>query len=97
MTTDDRLLRAHDLGISAFLGDTIYNFGELVRHYGLPVTMNITNLNFFFEQLMHPILNALDGTQHEWIKKLLFTFNEGSIGKFEALAPLFPKEVRGPG
>lgn len=43
---------------------------------------------------MHPILDALDGTPHEWIKKLLFTFNEGNIGKFEALAPLFPQEVR---
>lgn len=31
LTADQRLLRAHDLGISAFLGDTIYNFGELVR------------------------------------------------------------------
>ena len=41
---------------------------------------------------MHPILDALDGTPHEWIKKLLFTFNEGNIGKFEALAPLFPRE-----
>ncbi|KAM6493081.1 hypothetical protein JOM56_011215 [Amanita muscaria] len=71
MSPEERLLRAHDLGISALLGDTIYNFGEL---------------------LMHPILGALDGTPHEWIKKLLFTFNEGSIGKFEALAPLFPHE-----
>ncbi|KAJ2916365.1 hypothetical protein MD484_g4059, partial [Candolleomyces efflorescens] len=71
LTAEERLLRAHDLSISAFLGDTIYNFGEL---------------------LMHPILDSLDGTQHEWIKKLLFTFNEGNIGKFEALAPLFPKE-----
>ena len=43
---------------------------------------------------MHPILDALNQTQHEWLKKLLFTFNEGNIGKFEALAPLFPKEVR---
>ena len=43
---------------------------------------------------MHPILDALDNTEHEWIKKLLLTFNEGNIGKFEALAPLFPKEVR---
>ena len=42
---------------------------------------------------MHPILDALDQTPHEWLKKLLFTFNEGNIGKFEALAPLFPKEV----
>jgi 26S proteasome regulatory subunit N9 len=30
LTAEDRLQRAHDLGISAFLGDTIYNFGELV-------------------------------------------------------------------
>lgn len=71
LTSEERLLRAHDLGISAFLGDTIYNFGEL---------------------LMHPILDALDNTQYDWIKKLLFTFNEGNIGKFEALAPLFPQE-----
>jgi len=71
LSPEERLGRAHDLGISAFLGDTIYNFGEL---------------------LMHPILDALNGTQHEWIKKLLFKFNEGNIGKFEALAPLFPKE-----
>lgn len=42
---------------------------------------------------MHPILDALDNTQYDWIKKLLFTFNEGNIGKFEALAPLFPQEV----
>jgi len=71
MSPEERLARAHDLSISAFLGDTIYNFGEL---------------------LMHPILDALNGSQHEWLKKLLFTFNEGNIGKFEALAPLFPKE-----
>ncbi|KAH9943663.1 hypothetical protein B0H21DRAFT_748440 [Amylocystis lapponica] len=71
LNAEERLVRAHDLGISAFLGETIYNFGEL---------------------LMHPILDALEGTPHDWIKKLLFTFNEGNIGKFEALAPLFPKE-----
>ncbi|CDO68085.1 hypothetical protein BN946_scf184788.g16 [Trametes cinnabarina] len=29
LTAEERLLRAHDLGIAAFLGDTIYNFGEL--------------------------------------------------------------------
>jgi len=72
MSPDERLIRAHDLSVSALLGDTIYNFGEL---------------------LMHPILDALNGSQHEWLKKLLFTFNEGNIGKFEALAPLLPKEV----
>lgn len=30
LTAEERLVRAHDLGISAFLGETIYNFGELV-------------------------------------------------------------------
>jgi len=44
-------------------------------------------------QLMHPILDELEHSEYDWIKKLLFTFNEGNIGKFEALAPLFPKEV----
>jgi len=71
MSAEERLARGHDLSIAAFLGDTIYNFGEL---------------------LMHPILDTLDNTPHDWLKKLLFTFNEGNIGKFEALSPLFPKE-----
>ncbi|KAI0053498.1 hypothetical protein FA95DRAFT_1481942 [Auriscalpium vulgare] len=71
MSKEERLERAHDLALSAFLADTIYNFGEL---------------------LMHPILDALEGTPHEWIKKLLFTFNEGNIGKFEAQSPLFGQE-----
>jgi len=30
MSRDERLLRAHDLALSAFLAETIYNFGELV-------------------------------------------------------------------
>jgi 26S proteasome regulatory subunit N9 len=42
---------------------------------------------------MHPILDALKMTQDEWLQNLLFAFNEGSITKFDSLAPLFPKEV----
>ncbi|KAI0729160.1 hypothetical protein C8Q72DRAFT_830477 [Fomitopsis betulina] len=71
LTPEERLVRAHDLAIAAFLAETIYNFGEL---------------------LMHPILDALDNTPVTWLKKLLFTFNEGNIGKFEGLSPLFPQE-----
>ena len=94
MSPEERLIRAHDLSISALLGDTIYNFGELVSE---PM-MNLNSIYiktpiFACIQLMHPILDSLNGTQHEWLKKLLFTFNEGNIGKFEALAPLLPKEV----
>jgi len=71
MEPQERLERAHDLGISALLGETIYNFGEL---------------------LMHPILDSLDNSPFAWIKDLLFTFNEGNIGKFEALGPQLPQE-----
>jgi len=71
LTPLERLTRAHDLGISAMLGETIYNFGEL---------------------LIHPILDALDGSEQAWLKDLLFTFNEGNIGKFEALGPRLGQE-----
>ncbi|KAF9514396.1 hypothetical protein BS47DRAFT_1343163 [Hydnum rufescens UP504] len=71
LSPEERLVRAHDLGVSALLGETIYNFGEL---------------------LIHPILESLDNSPHEWLKELLFTFNEGNIGKFESLGPQFPRE-----
>ncbi len=31
LTAAERIERAHDLGIAALLGQSIYNFGELVR------------------------------------------------------------------
>lgn len=30
LTKDECMLRAHDLSVAALLGETIYNFGELV-------------------------------------------------------------------
>ncbi|KAK4051391.1 hypothetical protein OIV83_002875 [Microbotryomycetes sp. JL201] len=71
LTHEERVQRAHDLGLSALLGD-IYNFGEL---------------------LMHPILEALDGTEHQSIKELLFAFNSGDITKFESLVPTLSREA----
>lgn len=72
LVPDQRLVRAHDLSIAALLGETIYNFGEL---------------------LQHPVLDSLDGTSQDWLKNLLYVFNEGNIGKFESIMPLFPQEV----
>lgn len=71
LSLESRIQRAHDLGLAALLGDTIYNFGEL---------------------LQHPILESLSGTPFEWIRSLLFAFNEGNLGVFESLAPRFPEE-----
>ncbi|KAF9918736.1 26S proteasome regulatory subunit [Lobosporangium transversale] len=67
----EKASRANDLALSALLGDSIYNFGEL---------------------LMHPVLESLVGTEREWLKNLLFAFNSGDIGKFEALSPHFTQE-----
>ena len=41
---------------------------------------------------MHPILDSLVETEFEWIKDLLFAFNEGNIGKFDSLVPHLQKE-----
>ncbi|WFD29532.1 26S proteasome regulatory subunit [Malassezia sp. CBS 17886] len=71
MSAEEQVQCAHDLGISALLGDTIYNFGEL---------------------LLHPVLASLQGTTHAWISELLFAFNAGDIGRFEALLPRLAQE-----
>ncbi|CED85385.1 26S proteasome regulatory complex, subunit RPN9/PSMD13 [Phaffia rhodozyma] len=72
LSPEELTARAHDLGIAALLGDSIYNFGEL---------------------LQHPILAALDNTEHSWIKTLLVAFNGGEIGKFESLVSQLQTEA----
>lgn len=64
----DKVERAHDLSIAALLGDTIFNFGEL---------------------LMHPVLDSLKATPHEYLRDLLFAFNAGDMTKFDAIAAKF--------
>ncbi|KAJ7579663.1 hypothetical protein C8J56DRAFT_280613 [Mycena floridula] len=46
----------------------------------------------FGELLVLPILDNLNNTEHEWIKRLLLVFNEGKIGKFEAMIPLLAQD-----
>jgi 26S proteasome regulatory subunit N9 len=89
LSEEDRSARAHDLCIAALLGETIYNFGELVSGLDSVVVHASTDRR----QLQHPILQTLVGTEHEWIKTLISAFNAGEIGKFESLANNFSKEV----
>ena len=35
---------------------------------------------------MHPVLDSLKGTQFEWLRTLLFTFNTGDIDAFDRVA-----------
>lgn len=60
----EKLQRAYDLGLAALLGETIYNFGEL---------------------MLHPILECIKGTPHEWLGHLLMAFNSGNIDQFNAM------------
>ncbi|KAG0174973.1 26S proteasome regulatory subunit [Apophysomyces sp. BC1015] len=63
------------------------------RAYDLAISALLGDMIYNFgELLMHPILDSLKGTEHEWLPSLLFAFNSGSIGKFEALAPHFSKQ-----
>lgn len=43
---------------------------------------------------MHPILDALIGTPHEWLRNLLFAYNVGDLAKFETLSVNFAQMVR---
>ena len=44
-------------------------------------------------QLQHPILKALEGSQYEWIKDLLFVFNAVDLGKYDTLQGRLAEEV----
>ncbi|KAI9262370.1 hypothetical protein BDA99DRAFT_438760 [Phascolomyces articulosus] len=63
------------------------------RAYDLAISALLGEMIYNFgELLMHPILDSLSNTEHDWLRSLLFAFNSGDIGKFEALAPHFSKQ-----
>ncbi|KDN53645.1 hypothetical protein K437DRAFT_230506 [Tilletiaria anomala UBC 951] len=51
LSKDDQIQRAHDLAISALLGDTIYNFGELLLHPILSVLQSTPHS--YLSDLLH--------------------------------------------
>lgn len=84
----EQIQKSHDLAIAALLGDTIYNFGELVSHRNFSFQKELTS-----NQLTHPVLNALNGSDLEWLKDIIYIFNEGDIAKFELNANKLANEV----
>lgn len=65
---------------------------QVERAHDLSLAALLGDIYSFGELLMHPILDTLNGTEHEWLKSLLFAFNAGDIGKFEASAAHFSKQ-----
>ncbi|KAJ2722654.1 26S proteasome regulatory subunit [Coemansia sp. Benny D115] len=56
------------------------------RAYDLSIAALLSDTIYNFGDLLsHPIVEALRGTEHEWMLELLLAFNSGDIGKFEAL------------
>ncbi|KAI7868022.1 hypothetical protein BDF14DRAFT_1725421 [Spinellus fusiger] len=65
---------------------------KVERAYDLSIAALLGEMIYNFgELLMHPVLDALTHTEHDWLRSMLFAFNSGDIGKFEALAPHFAK------
>lgn len=54
MSASEQVQSAHDLAISALLGDTIYNFGELLLH---PILASLHNTNYAW---ISELLNAFN-------------------------------------
>lgn len=93
LTAQDRVQRAHDLCLAALLGDTIYNFGELLLH---PI---LTSLALDGDQPPPSVVTGTAAAEEEsrrwgWLRKLVVSFAQGDLGGFEALQPRFSEEVR---
>ncbi|KAJ1801590.1 26S proteasome regulatory subunit [Coemansia sp. RSA 2399] len=57
------------------------------RAYDLCIAALLSdNIYNFGDLLSHPILDALKGTEHEWMVALLLAFNSGDIAKYESMA-----------
>ncbi|CAO3630164.1 unnamed protein product [Cunninghamella echinulata] len=73
--------------------DEMSDTEKVERAYDLAMSALLgDNIYNFGELLMHPVLDSLTNTENDWLRTLLFAFNNGDIGKFEALAPHFNKQ-----
>mmetsp|Transcript_6308 Transcript_6308/g.7259 ORF Transcript_6308/g.7259 Transcript_6308/m.7259 type:complete len:395 (-) Transcript_6308:1140-2324(-) len=55
---------AIEIGLTALVGETVYNFGEV---------------------LAQPVLKVLDGSDYDWLGRLLYIFHNGDIDGFAKL------------
>ncbi|MCJ1256357.1 26S proteasome regulatory subunit [Lignoscripta atroalba] len=56
------------------------------RAYDLSVAALISDSIYNFgELLLHPVLSSLSGTEHAWLRDLLFAFNRGDLAAYNVL------------
>lgn len=57
------------------------------RAYNLSVAALVSDSIYNFgELLLHPILDSLTPTPHNWLRELLFAFNRGDLAAYDVLA-----------
>lgn len=57
------------------------------RAYNLSVAALVSDTIYNFgELLLHPILDSLTQTPHNWLRELLFAFNRGDLTAYDVLA-----------
>ncbi|CAG7916241.1 unnamed protein product [Penicillium olsonii] len=57
------------------------------RAYNLSVAALVSDTIYNFgELLLHPILDSLNQTPHNWLRELLFAFNRGDLTAYDVLA-----------
>lgn len=75
LTKEERIGRAHDLGIAALLGPSIYNFGELLMH---PILKELLGTQ---HEWLHSLLYAFNAGSLGKFESLLPYFDqEASLG-----------------
>ncbi|KAL8840235.1 MAG: hypothetical protein Q9170_001442 [Blastenia crenularia] len=56
------------------------------RAYDLSIAALVSDSTYNFgELLLHPILDSLRNTQHDWLRELLFAFNRGDLNAYNVL------------
>lgn len=67
----------------------IQSLGEPIRRriaYDLAIAALVSETIYNFgELLLHPILDSLKDTEHDWLRELLFAFNRGDLGAYNIL------------
>ncbi|KAI5283316.1 26S proteasome regulatory subunit [Ascosphaera aggregata] len=63
------------------------------RAYDLSIAALVSDSIYNFgELLLHPILNSLKSTQHDWLRTLLFAFNKGDLVSYDTVVNNLSKD-----
>ncbi|KAI5302960.1 26S proteasome regulatory subunit [Ascosphaera pollenicola] len=67
---------------------------RIQRAYDLSIAALVSDSIYNFgELLLHPILDSLRDTQHDWLRALLFAFNKGDLVSYDSLVNNLSKDT----